>query len=132
MPTNTISEHLVKLRKLNSSTQLDLAAAIGISKCTISKYERGTLFPTKENSIKLAEFFKLDTKYFYDEYLQAIDNFPQYLLNLHNRNISISKNKLCKLLEISKRTLCRYYYKNDIPSRNVFNKMQKYLNFIKN
>lgn len=128
LPTNTISENLIRLRKLNNLTQQYLATALEISKSNISKYERGDLFPTKEISIKLASFFHIDSKYFYDDYLEAMDNFQQYLSNLLNKNILISKNQLCKLLGISKRTLYRYYYQNDIPSRNIFFRIKKYIN----
>jgi transcriptional regulator with XRE-family HTH domain len=128
LPTNTIAENLIRLRMLNNLTQRDLSLATNIGKSNISKYERGELFPTKEYSIKLASFFDVRSKYFYDPYLESIDNFQQYLSTLLNKNIHISKNKLCKLLGISKRTLYRYYYQNDIPSRNIFNKMESYFN----
>lgn len=128
LPASTIAENLIRLRKLRNVTQRDLSLAINISKSNISKYERGELFPTKENSIKLANFFNIGSKYFYDGYLESIDNFQQYLSTLLNKNIHISKNKLCKLLGISKRTLYRYYYQNDIPSRNIYNRMQNYFN----
>lgn len=128
LPTNTIAENLVRLRKLNSLTQKDLSIAIKISKSNISKFERGELFPTNETSMKLANFFNINSKYFYDDYLEAMDNFQQYLSNLLNKNNLISKNQLCKLLGISKRTLYRYSYQNDIPSRTVFNRIEKYMN----
>lgn len=127
LPANTIAENLIRLRKLHNVTQKKLSLATNISKTNISKYERGELFPTKELSIKLATFFNIRSKYFYDPYLESIDNFQIYLSTLLNKNIHISKNKLCKLLGISKRTLYRYYYKNDIPSRSVLEKMQSYL-----
>lgn len=128
LPASTIAENLIRLRKLHNVTQRDLSLATNIGKSNISKYERGELFPTKENSIKLASFFNVGSKYFYDSYLESIDNFQQYLSTLLNKNIHISKNKLCKLLGISKRTLYRYYYQNDIPSRNIYNRMQSYFN----
>lgn len=127
LPTNTIAENLIRLRKSHNVTQKKLSFGTNISKTNISKYERGELFPTKEISIKLATFFNIRSKYFYDPYLESIDNFQIYLSTLLNKNIHISNNKLCKLLGISKRTLYRYYYKNDIPSRSVFEKMQRYL-----
>lgn len=128
LPTNMIAENLIRLRKLNNLTQKELSVATGINKSNISKYERGELFPTKNISIKLAIFFDIGSTYFYDDYLESIADFKLYLLNLINKNAFISKNELCKLLRISKRTLHRYYYGNDIPSRNVFLKFEKYMN----
>lgn len=131
LPASTIAENLIRLRKLHNVTQRDLSLATNIGKSNISKYERGELFPTKENSIKLASFFNVGSKYFYDSYLESIDNFQQYLSTLLNENIHISKNKLCELLGISKRTLYRYYYQNDIPSRNIYNRINYYLLFFR-
>jgi len=124
LPANTIAENLIRLRKLNNLTQKDVSIGTNIGKSNISKYERSELFPTKENSIKLAIFFNLDTKYFYDGYLENIDNFPRYLENLINKDTNLNKNQFCELLDISKRTLYRYLYKHEIPSRNTFLKFK--------
>ncbi|NOW02438.1 helix-turn-helix domain-containing protein [Clostridium beijerinckii] len=128
LPANTIAENLIRLRKLNNLTQKELSLTIGISKSSISKYERSELFPTKEQSIKLASYFNINSKYFYDPYLESMDNFHQYLSTLLNKNIHINKDKLCKSLGISKRTLYRYCYQNNVPSRNIFDSMESYLN----
>lgn len=103
LPANTIAENLIRLRKLNNLTQKELSLTIGISKSSISKYERGELFPTKEQSIKLASYFNINSKYFYDPYLESMDNFHQYLSTVLNKNIHINKDKLCKSLDISKK-----------------------------
>ncbi|WP_236895389.1 helix-turn-helix domain-containing protein [Clostridium beijerinckii] len=128
LPANTIAENLIRLRKLNNLTQKELSLIIGISKSSISKYECGELFPTKEQSIKLANYFNINNKYFYDPYLESVDNFHKYLSTVLNKNIHINKDKLCKSLGISKRTLYRYCYENNVPTRSVFEKMQNYLN----
>lgn len=128
LPANTIGENLIRLRKLNDLTQEDISIAINISKSNVSKYERGELFPTKETSMRLADFFNINSKYFYDDYLEAMDNFHQYISDLFNSDICISKNQLCKLLGLSKRTLYRYYYQDDLPSRSIFFKIQKHFN----
>ena len=111
---------------MNGLTQNDLATIVNISKANISKYERGELYPTKDISIKLSRLFNLKSKYFYDDYLSAMDTFHQDLITLLN-NINISKNKFCNICEISKKTLYRYLYHNDLPSRIVFLKLKGYL-----
>ncbi|MFT8347646.1 helix-turn-helix domain-containing protein [Clostridium saccharoperbutylacetonicum] len=68
LPTNSIAENLIRFRKLNNLTQKELSLLTGINKSSISKYERGELFPSRKNSIILADFFRLDTKYFHDDY----------------------------------------------------------------
>ncbi len=122
MPANTIAENLVRLRNINNLTQKELSHITGINKSHISKYERGKLFPTKKNSIILSNFFNLNTKYFYDDYLEKMDSFHEDLTQLLN-NTEFSKNKICKILNISKRSLYRFYYGYDIPSRDIFSRI---------
>lgn len=100
-------------------TQEDIAIAVGTTKSNISKYECGRLYPSKEDSIKLAKLFKLNSKYFFDDYLSAMDNFNKTLFDLLNKS-NVSKNKLCADLGVSKRTLYRYTYQNELPSRKIY------------
>ena len=53
----SFSEKLKELRKEKGLTQEELAKEIFVSRTLISKYENGAIYPTKENAIKIAEFF---------------------------------------------------------------------------
>ena len=123
---NSIAEHLIKLRHIKNISQEDLAKALQTTKSNISKYECGLLYPTKELSVKLANFFGLNTKYFFDDYLAAMDTFHKDLNTLLN-NINLSKLKLCSSIGISKRTLYRYINNKEFPSRNTFVKIRKFI-----
>lgn len=111
-------------------SQEDIAKALGTTKSNISKYECGRLYPSKKISMRLSKLFELDSKYFFDDYLTAMDTFHEDLYNLLN-NISVSKNKLCSAIGISKRTLYRYFYQNEFPTRIIFEKIKKILPKIK-
>ena len=52
-----------------------------------------------------------------------MDSFHDNFLNSLNK-ICVSKNKLCTSLGISKRTLYRYTYQNEFPSRKVYIKLK--------
>lgn len=52
-------EKLKKLRKEKGLTQEELAKNIFVSRTLISKYENGSVCPTKENAEKLALFFEI-------------------------------------------------------------------------
>ncbi len=56
----SFSERLKKLRKEKCLTQEELAKAIFVSRTLISKYENGSVYPTKENAEKLSLFFNVD------------------------------------------------------------------------
>lgn len=57
------SKRLHELRKENRISQEELAAAIGTTKSTISKYEHGTIEPTLSVIKKLADYFSVTTDY---------------------------------------------------------------------
>lgn len=52
-----------ELRKSKSISQLDLAAKIGVSRQTLSKWENDAVLPDIPNVIALAEFFQVTTDY---------------------------------------------------------------------
>lgn len=54
------NEKLKELRKEKGLTQEELASKIYVSRTLISKYESGTIIPTKDNIEKLALFFNVD------------------------------------------------------------------------
>lgn len=54
------SEKLKVLRKRKGLTQEELASRIFVSRTLITKYESGSIPPTRENIEKLANFFKVD------------------------------------------------------------------------
>lgn len=62
----SFSEKLKELRKEKGLTQEELAKEIFVSRNLISKYENGAIYPTKENAIKIAKFFKVDLSYLID------------------------------------------------------------------
>ena len=73
-------ENLKKIREKRNINQLKIALAIGITQESISKYETGNAFPSKEILIKLADYLNC-----------SID----YLLN-RTDNPNINKEKISK------------------------------------
>lgn len=57
------SERLKMLRKERGYTQDDIAALLGVSKQTISGYERGVRRPSFEYLDKLGDFFNVDLSF---------------------------------------------------------------------
>lgn len=73
-------ENLKKIREKRNINQLKIAMDIGITQESISKYETGNAFPSKEILIKLADYLNC-----------SID----YLLN-RTDNPNINKEKISK------------------------------------
>lgn len=121
---NSISSKLKYYRKLNGLTrrQLEIQANIPIN--SIKKYEDKNIYPTKEVSKKLAAFFKLDTKYFYDSmYEEDLDISTTLSTFMNNNNLSIKS--LVKLINISEETVSSWLSNKQPISRKSYNKLKE-------
>lgn len=85
-------ENLKKIREKRNINQLKIAMDIGITQESISKYETGNAFPSKEILIKLADYLNC-----------SID----YLLN-RTDNPNINKDKISKEDERIENLIFRY------------------------
>ena len=121
---NSISSRLKYYRKINGLTrrQLEIQANIPIN--SIKKYEDKNIYPTKEVSMKLAVFFKLDTKYFYDSmYEEDLDISTTLNTFMNNNNLSIKS--LVKLINISEETVSSWLSNKQPISRKSYNKLKE-------
>lgn len=98
---NTIGDWLKYHRKLENISQLTLATNIGLKHNNLIKnIENNYTYPNKEISIKLAKYFKLNTKYFYDEFLEKTENLP-VLLYEYRKNNNLKIKDASKLINVS-------------------------------
>ncbi|HCL4447606.1 TPA: helix-turn-helix transcriptional regulator [Clostridium botulinum] len=107
---------------------MDLATKLGLSKrqgrYLIKDYETRGLYPQPELSIKLAELFNLNTKYFYDEYYGFLDmDYSSMIRNYRFKN-NLSKTKLAKILNTTYETITRWENGQNI-SRQYYKKINK-------
>lgn len=58
-----LNERIKELRKNNNLTQKQLAAILGITEVSEQRYEYGTVTPTVENLILLADYFNISVDY---------------------------------------------------------------------
>lgn len=120
----SISSKLKYYRKINglSRRQLELQANIPMN--SIKKYEDKHIYPTKEVSKKLATFFKLDTKYFYDSmYEEDVD--ISTALNIFMNANSLSIKAFVKLINVSEKTLSSWLANEQPISRKSYNKLKE-------
>ena len=121
---NSISSKLKYYRKLNGLTRRQLEIQVNIPMNSIKKYEDKNIYPTKEVSKKLAAFFKLDTKYFYDSmYEEDLDISTTLNTFMNNNNLSIKS--LVKLINISEKTVSSWLSNNQPISRKSYNKLKE-------
>lgn len=85
-------ENLRKIREKRNKSQLQLSIALEVSQESVSKYETGNAFPSKDVLIKMADYLNC-----------SID----YLLN-RTSNPNINKDKVSKEDEKIENLICRY------------------------
>lgn len=121
---NSISSKLKYYRKLNGLTRRQLEIQANIPMNSIKKYEDKNIYPTKEVSKKLAAFFKLDTKYFYDSmYEEDLDISTTLSTFMNNNNLSIKS--LVKLINISEETVSSWLSNKQPISRKSYYKLKE-------
>lgn len=121
---NSISSKLKYYRKLNGLTRRQLEIQANIPMNSIKKYEDKNIYPSKEVSKKLAAFFKLDTKYFYDSmYEEDIDISTTLSTFMNNNNLSIKS--LVKLINISEETVSSWLSNKQPISRKSYYKLKE-------
>lgn len=59
----SIGERIIELRKQQNISQVQIAAALGISRQAVSKWENDQSVPDMTNLIRLADLFGTDTEY---------------------------------------------------------------------
>ena len=121
---NSISSKLKYYRKINGLTRRQLEIQANIPMNSIKKYEDKNIYPTKEVSMKLAVFFKLDTKYFYDSmYEEDLDISTTLSTFMNNNNLSIKS--LVKLINISEETVSSWLSNKQPISRKSYYKLKE-------
>lgn len=96
MPTNpkSIADYLRYYRKLYNVSRRQLEVKANIPLNSIKSYEDKNIYPTREVSIKLAQFFNLKTKYFYDPFYESNLDLAKILKEYRGNNTYVSVAKM--------------------------------------
>ena len=121
----TIGDKL-KYHRLNARLSQDkLAEIIGLSKgACIKNFELNQNYISRKTSRKLADYFSIGTKYFYDEYLEVTDNASEILKKYRfDNNLSISQ--ICDRFNISKTAWRNWENSTTYVGRESYLKLKK-------
>ena len=116
--------YLKKHRIINDLQISTIAKDLDVSMSTLRVSEAGLQYFSEEISIKLAQYFNLDTKYFYDAYLEEIDNIDIKLKSYMTKK-NISLKQLSYELDIGIRDLKTWINRYKKPSRESYNKLKE-------
>ena len=89
-----LSEKILALRKSRGMSQEDLAAALGVSRQTVSRWEVGSALPDAENLLQLSLLFKVSA-----DYLLGLVDVPRPIDNTITPNEQIALGLLRQLNE---------------------------------
>ena len=73
----TLSEKIVKHRKLNNWSQEDLAERLNVSRQSVSKWEVGSALPDASNILQLSKLFNVTSDYLLNDDYVADADVPQ-------------------------------------------------------
>lgn len=121
-----LGEKLKYYRQKNKLTQTEIAQIIGFSKgSSITDIELGRKLLGRDASIKLATYFSLDTKYFFDDYLEDTDDFQAIIKKYrHNHNLTIKQ--VCSKFNISETTWVSWEMGRNYVSREKYKLLKEY------
>lgn len=106
-------------------TQNELAKIVGLSSGScIKDIEKDKRLPGRDVSERLAQYFKLDTKYFFDDYLEDTFDFDKQLIKYREQN-NLSVRDAALRFNVSASTFSMWENKHSYPSRNVFLKIKE-------
>ncbi|MCE5220890.1 MAG: helix-turn-helix domain-containing protein [Clostridium sp.] len=126
---NSVSDWLIYHRKLENISQDKLAKRVGIEYGSyIKDIEINRKFPNRDTSMKLAKYFKIGTKYFYDSYLEETEQIHSLLLEYRKKN-NLGIKYAAKLIDVSPGTWSNWEKQKYEINRENYSKL-KNLNII--
>lgn len=117
-------DYLRLYRLSRNISMAKLAQDIGSCRHKLENIEKRLNYPRSETSEKLARYFKLDTKYFHDTYLEETDQINTKL-NTYIIGNNISIIQLSKITNIDVRNIRYWINGQKRPSRDSYNKLKQ-------
>ena len=116
--------YLKKFRIINDLKTRTIAKAINVSTSNLRTSQTQTKYFSKEISIKLARYFDLDTKYFYDNYLEDTNDIDIKIKSYMKKN-NLTLKQLSNKLNLKIKTLKSWINGERLPSRKTYKKLKK-------
>ena len=111
-------------RSSRNLTLPQLAKEIEIYHHILESIELCKNYPSIEVSTKLAQYFNLNTKFFYDKYFEETEDLDVKLNNYMEYN-NISIVEISKHIETDKRSIKSWINKKNKPSRRSYIKLKE-------
>lgn len=116
----TIADWLRYYRQLHNVSRRELELTTGITLNIVKSYEDKDVYPTRQVSEKLASYFNLSTKYFFDPMYEENIDIPT-VLKMYRKNNNLTINEAAKIVPVSNTTWKSWEKsKNNITRKNYY------------
>lgn len=123
--SSNVGKYLKYYRTSNNFTQSELASIIGYSNSSVIKdIELGKKLIGRKYSEKLAQLFNLDTRYFFDKYLEDTYSIDIKIKKYRSEN-NLNKKDAANQLNVAANTITQWENKKTYPSRLLYTKLKK-------
>lgn len=95
------ARRLRKLRKAQGLKQRELASAIGVSMYTVSVWERGLQIPEQRTLMKLADFFHVPERCFFDDTISETEPVEGKMPSAASEYIQMLLKQLLNLEDVT-------------------------------
>ena len=119
-----IGDWLKYHKTLKNISYNELSHIIGLTKRCFGKIEEGSIFPGRQASKKLASYFNLPTKYFYDPYLEETENIHIKLKDYREKN-KLKIKEAAKIINTHESNWSSWENEKYIPSRENYYKLKE-------
>lgn len=90
----------------------------------IKDIEKGRKLPGRDSSEKLATYFNLETRYFYDSFLEDTYNIHEKLKN-YRKEKNLNIKQAAKLIGVAANTFGQWENRRAYPARIFYHKIKK-------
>lgn len=123
--SSNVGKYLKYYRISNNLTQSKLASIIGYSNSSVIKdIELGRKFIGRKHSERLAQLFNLNTRYFFDKYLEDTYSIDIKIKKYRSEN-NLNKQEAANQLKVAANTIAQWENKKTYPSRLLYAKLKE-------
>jgi len=123
--SSNVGKYLKYYRTSNNFTQGELASIIGYSNSSVIKdIELGKKLIGRKHSERLAQLFNLNTRYFFDKYLEDTYSISEKLKKYRKEN-KLNIKEAAKKLNIAANTFGQWENRKAYPSRLLYPRLKE-------
>jgi len=99
-----LADKIIRLRKQNGWSQEELAAQLGVSRQSVSKWESGNAIPDLDKILKMSKIFGVSTDYLLKDEVEEVENLMPVVDNGEDKACKISVEEGSSYMELVRKS----------------------------